>query len=113
MIEDRRRGGRGVGKGCDVVDPQHEAVVHIAYTDGVLVELVQDEIPTSCSRQHPVRRQLDIGGAENTLPARQESDLGLRSIVAIQQAERKAIEIGPGFSLEALDASCPLVESRA
>src|ERR1700731_818548 len=59
VTEHWRRGGSGIGEGCDVVGSQHEAVVHITGADDILVDLVGYQIPTSGSSHHPIRRDLD------------------------------------------------------
>src|SRR6478609_1171643 len=59
MAEHGRRRARRIAVGCHIVCRQHEAIIHVAGTDDILVELVGFQIPTCRAGRDPVRRDLD------------------------------------------------------
>ena len=107
----RRRTG-GVGIGRDVVGRQYKAVVDIARADHILVDLVGDEIPAGGAGHHPVSRYLYRAGGKDAFAARQISQFRLGGIIAIQHADRPAIEIGLAFGFEAVELAGGFVDPR-
>src|SRR6516165_222317 len=107
------RSRRRIGEGRHVVRRQHEAVIHIAGADHVLVDLVCNKNPSRSSRGHPIRSNLDRSADKNAFAARQISNIRLSGIIAVQYAHRPAVEVGFAFSLEALNVPGRLIKSRA
>jgi hypothetical protein len=112
MAKDGRGGGGGIGVGGDVVGGEHEAVVDIAGADDVLVDLVGDQIPAGRALSNPVVGDLDRARDQDALAAGQIAEVGLGGVVAVEEADRPAVEVGAGFGLEALNASRGLVKAR-
>ena len=102
MIERRRCRSRGVSVGCNVVQPNDEAIINVPGAHGVLIELMSFRIPSQTTGQHPVRCELDRTGGEDAFAAGQVAKLRLRRIIAVEQADRPAIVVGARFGLEAL-----------
>src|SRR5580704_7977058 len=103
----------GIGVARQPIEREQKAVVGIADANPRLVEFMRIQIVARGAEQNPVLRQLDRGAAEDALAPEQKAEFRLRRIVAVQQLQRPAIEIGAAFRLETLDREGLLVETPA
>src|SRR5258708_37369789 len=102
-----------IGVSGQPVQRQQETIVGIADANPRLVERMGVKIVAGRAEQYPVLRQLDRAAAEDALPPEQEAELRLRCVIAVEQLQRPAVEIGAAFRLETLDREGLLVEAAA
>src|SRR5690348_6434925 len=112
VIADRSRHCR-VGITAEPIDRQHEAVVDIADTESRLVEAIVLDIIARRTEQDPISRQLQRRAGQEAFASRKESEKRLGRVVAIEELQRPALEIGASLDLKSLRCERSLVETAA
>src|SRR5258708_87202 len=96
----------------EIVEPQDEAVVDVAEAEPRLVELAGREIVAGTAIYHPILADLEGFGREDAFAPGEESELGLRGIVAEHDRAGPAVERRARLDLETLQAEIGLVEAE-
>lgn len=112
VISDRSRHCR-VGIAAEPIHRQHEAIVDIADAKPRLVEAIALDVIARRAKQNPIGRQLQRCAGKKTFAAREEAEEWLGRIVAIQELQRPALEIGASLDFETLRSEAALVEPAA
>src|SRR6516225_323478 len=86
----------------EIIERQDEAVVDIAEPQPRLVELAGREVIAGAAVYHPVLGELEGLRGEDAFAPEQESELGLRGIVAIHDRAYPAVQGGARLDFEAL-----------
>src|SRR5215813_7088837 len=101
------------GKVANIVQAQHVAIVDIADAHPGLVELAGLDVVAGRGQERPVRGDLVGRLQQDPLPFVEEAELRLGRIVAVQDGQAPAVEIGGRLDLEPLEREVILVKAEA